>query len=390
MHEIVLAPREFPRAELIQPSLIQPSLIQPSLIQPSLFEPGEVIEAEIVEQLENPGDFFLAARSAPLSNIDVLALFLRTKTNPSTRRAYQGALGALFGFLGVEATPARVLDFLGLRNAHFTVLHDNFRAHMLENKLAHATIKMRLAAFRSFLSYAHSLDICCTDGRHLKDKIKVETFRDTRGIDGDKIEKLLKAPARLYGARSIRALRDEAMLALMVENGLRRAEVCKLNVGDFVLEEMRLSILGKGRGTQREWITLSGDVAETILAYLRALGHEGDKGPLFRNLDRNPEFAGERLTSDALYKIVGAYGRAIKLKIHLRPHKLRHSCITNALDAGFAIRDVQKLARHKNPEMTMRYDDNLADLQGKCTNTLADLYRKRKPRRVQTANLSSG
>ena len=40
----------------------------------------------------------------------------------------------------------------------------------------------------------------------------------------------------------------------------------------------------------------------------------------------------------------------------ISPHSLRHSAITNALDAGVPLRDVQYLARHADPRTTMRYD----------------------------------
>lgn len=40
---------------------------------------------------------------------------------------------------------------------------------------------------------------------------------------------------------------------------------------------------------------------------------------------------------------------------HISPHSLRHS-ITNALDAGVPLRDVQIAARHADPRTTVGYD----------------------------------
>lgn len=40
---------------------------------------------------------------------------------------------------------------------------------------------------------------------------------------------------------------------------------------------------------------------------------------------------------------------------HISPHRLRHTCLTKAVDAGVPLRDVQTFARHADPGMTARY-----------------------------------
>jgi hypothetical protein len=40
----------------------------------------------------------------------------------------------------------------------------------------------------------------------------------------------------------------------------------------------------------------------------------------------------------------------------ISPHRLRHSFITAALDAGVPLRDVQEAASHADPRTTMRYE----------------------------------
>lgn len=40
---------------------------------------------------------------------------------------------------------------------------------------------------------------------------------------------------------------------------------------------------------------------------------------------------------------------------HIVPHRLRHTALTKAVDAGVPIRDVQTFARHSDPAMTSRY-----------------------------------
>jgi len=148
-----------------------------------------------------------------------------------------------------------------------------------------------------------------------------------------------------------------------------------LDAADYSPMEKRLRILGKGKGTQKVPVTLSPKTVQAISAYLVAAGHgEGDAGPLFRNLDRrgsNTEAAGGRLTPGGLYGVVQGYGARLGLK--LAPHKLRHSAITAALEAGADVREVQGLSRHAKLETLMRYDDSRTDKQGKVSRLLSGL-----------------
>mgnify|MGYP001629145156 FL=1 len=42
------------------------------------------------------------------------------------------------------------------------------------------------------------------------------------------------------------------------------------------------------------------------------------------------------------------------LDFHVHPHLLRHTCITRWLEAGFDLKEVQYLAGHSTPDMTLR------------------------------------
>src|SRR3954466_5193570 len=54
----------------------------------------------------------------------------------------------------------------------------------------------------------------------------------------------------------------------------------------------------------------------------------------------------------------------------VHPHLLRASCITNALDSGAPLARVQELARHANPQTTMRYDRNPTSLDDHALHSL--------------------
>lgn len=55
----------------------------------------------------------------------------------------------------------------------------------------------------------------------------------------------------------------------------------------------------------------------------------------------------------------------------ISPHSLRHSYITNLLDAGVSERDVMIGSGHTDPRMVIYYDRNRDNLERNPTHTLA-------------------
>ena len=299
------------------------------------------------------------------TTVDPVALLLADKRSPATRRAYRADL---VDFFSGEPTPDEVRTFLALPAPALALRLATYKSALLERGVSEATVNRRLSAIRSLLKFAHRVGFAATDGRGLVDGERVRPYRNTRGVNVPTVQRLLAAP----GTETLRGLRDTALLRLMCENALRRAEVCHLDVKDFEREERRLTILGKGRGTQQEAITLSEATARAISAYLEAAGH--GEGALFRSLHRVPRWSGERLTPDGLHFLVGSYGRSIGVE-ELTPHKIRHSSITAALDATNGdVRRVQQLLPTSGPADVTQYDDNRRDLQGQVTNLLAELF----------------
>jgi integrase/recombinase XerC len=144
---------------------------------------------------------------------------------------------------------------------------------------------------------------------------------------------------------------------------------------------LTLSILGKGRGSQKELVTLSPVAVAAIQEWLALRGGEtaspscGTRKPtepLFSSLSNNQ--SGHRLICNAIYNLVSEVARAAGITKQMSPHRIRHSAITAALDATNGnVRDVQKLSRHRNVETLMRYDDARNNAQGKVTNVLSNL-----------------
>lgn len=295
---------------------------------------------------------------------DVLDMLLSDKRGENTRRAYRADL---VDFFGHEPTPQDVQAFLSLNTGQMAFTLNEYKARLIQEGKREATVNRRLAAVKFLINKGRQLGQCTVDPKGLVDSEKVKAYRDTSGVDKDLMRKLLSAP----DTNTLKGKRDRAILLLLWENALRRAEVCKLDISDFWPNERKLTILGKGRGTQKESMQLSERTTNAILEYLDADGRANAvDGPLFLSCHNS---GGYRLTTNGLYYLVSYYAKQVGINKRFSPHRIRHSSITALIVAGARLEDVQSLSRHSKIETLMRYYDNIGQAQGDMTNMLAAL-----------------
>ncbi len=301
---------------------------------------------------------------------DVLTMLLADRRSENTRRAYRHDIESFFvSSYEAAANPERVRHFLGLTTPQMVLVILRYKAKLLAEGKSEATINRRMSAITSLVRFARRVGATEANPADSLDAEKVVTYRDTRGIGAEEARRLLRQPDR----STLKGKRDFALLLLLLENALRRAEVCGLTRADYEPDQMAIWIHGKGRGTQRERVTLSTNSVSALELYLEASALSQERNtPLFINV--SPAAYGRGLTTDGLYKIIKELAESAGLKDRLSPHRLRHTAITLALDAsGGDVRRVQQLSRHARLETLQRYDDNRSDLQGEVTRLLSGL-----------------
>ncbi len=171
---------------------------------------------------------------------------------------------------------------------------------------------------------------------------------------------------------SLKGKRDYAILRLLWECCLRRAEVSQCDIKDFDLESKRLWILGKGKGSHKTAISLSPKTVSALQDWLLERKDFNVNQPLFISLDRAS--FGDRLSCTSIYNVVDATAVAAGITKKLSPHRIRHSGITAALDAtGGDVRRVQKLSPHAKLDTLMIYDDNRTNHQRDLTELLSGM-----------------
>ncbi len=299
---------------------------------------------------------------------DILAELLADKRSVNTRLAYAKDLKDFFqAATGREPDSTLVAQFLQLDRFNAIALVLKYKAGLIEQGLKEATINRRLAAIKSLVNFARKVGKCEWSLEDVKGE-KIQAYQDTTGIDADAFKRILAIPDR----STLKGKRDYAILRLLWECCLRRAEVSQCDIKDFDVESKRLWILGKGKGSQKTAISLS---PKTVLALQDWLLERKDlkiNQPLFISLDRASY--GHRLSCTSIYKVVNAAAISAGITKKLSPHRIRHSGITAALDAtGGDVRRVQKLSRHAKLDTLMIYDDNRTNHQGDLTELLSSM-----------------
>ena len=330
---------------------------------------------------------------APLTPLDqdILQALLQDRRSPNTRRTYAKSLRDFFLTMTQgESSPERIAGFLCLNRFEAISLVLRYRAGLVARGLKPATINVRLSAVKSLVNYARKIGKCDYTLDDVEG-LRAETYRDTSGVSPDGFKQITAA----VSGDSLKGKRDLAILRLLWDNALRRAEICTLNREDYQPGEGKLWIKGKGKLT-KEPITLSTKAIRLIDDWLGAIGERGNREsfgklrntgmgsspssihhslpttPLFCTVDRAT--FGHRLSGNAIYNIVRNTAESAGITKVMSPHRIRHSAITAALDAtGGDARKVQKLSRHKNLNTLMIYDDNRRQHQAEVTGILAEL-----------------
>jgi integrase/recombinase XerC len=299
---------------------------------------------------------------------DIIALMLANIRAASTRREYQKDLRKFFvAMTGCDPNNDSVLEFLHLNQQRAVGVVLKYKAKLLAQGLKEATVNRRLSSIKSLVKFARKLGVC----NYSLEDVELETvkvYRDTTGVDAQTMDITIAMIER----STVTGKRDYALLRLLWENLLRRNEASQLNVKDFDPQDCRLRILGKGQGTNAEWVKLSGGTAQAMADWLQVHGHLSANAPLFIALDHRSR--GHRLTGDGIRKIIVNYFDAAGVKKLMSPHRIRHSGITALLDATDGdVRKTQKVSRHTKLDVLIQYDDNRKQGQAEMTNLLAEM-----------------
>jgi integrase/recombinase XerD len=223
----------------------------------------------------------------------------------------------------------------------------DFLAGLYRQKLESKTVARHLVSLRNFFRFAQIQSLIPEDP-----SANLESPKIHRNLPGylrlDDVERLLDQP----DVKTVRGLRDRAMLEVLYSTGLRVSELIGLRTSDLDAKIGCIRCIGKG---DKERIVPVGKKAIVIVEkYLRdsrprLLGKGAGNPALFVNR------RGKSLSRVGVWKILAAYGRQAGMRSALTPHMLRHSFATHLLERGADLRSVQLMLGHADISTTQIY-----------------------------------
>ncbi len=172
-------------------------------------------------------------------------------------------------------------------------------------------------------------------------------------LTDEEVTRLLKACA----GTDFAARRNEAIVRLFLDTGMRIAEMAGLTLDDLDLDLEVAHVLGKG--SRRRACPFGPRTARALDRYLRQRrGHKLATRPAL--------FLGQRgaLSRDGLDELLRML--AVKAGVqHLHAHRFRHTFSHRWLAAGGQERDLMRLNGWRSPEMLSRYASSTADVRAR-------------------------
>ena len=262
-----------------------------------------------------------------------------------TMKGYRNNLSQFFNYLDEkysiqdieEVTARQIKDF-------FKELWKNGRKVTYTNGL--------LKVFRAFFKYALQeeyikINPCDKVPWGKEDITLIKTFSDAE------VKRMLDA----FNGCDYMAIRNKAIIAMLVDTGIRNNELCELNVDSIF--DCYINIFGKG--SKERMVGISPYLQKCIIKYLNV------RNGYFIHQDVGDTFflsrSGRKLTVEAVERIVAKAGKVADVdgSIRCSPHTLRHYFAQAQLRNNLDIYSLARLMGHNNIKITQRYLQSMQD-----------------------------
>lgn len=275
-----------------------------------------------------------------------IGAWLASYSSPKTRESYRYDIGRWLAWCAAHD----LHPFRGVRRAQVQL----YARHMEDRGLAPATRERGLSTVTSFMRWL------CEEG--VTDSNPAQYVRRPPREDDVGAEGLTRTEsADWLAAGEAEGGYPYALACLLLFNGLRIGEIERATVGDLGSAAWHHTLRVHGKGDRFRTAALA---PVTRYALDAALDGRTD-GPLLLNEWRNP------MNRQNATTIVKRLGRKAGIAKKLSCHGLRATMITQALNAGVPLRDVQHAAGHATVTMTLRYDRARESLNRHATYTVA-------------------
>ena len=223
-----------------------------------------------------------------------------------------------------------------------------YKEDLLASGLTSLTVASYITSLRKFYEWTEAEKYYPNVAKGIKLPRRKQQFKKQPLTPGQATQLL-----QYYQAR---ALRDYAIVNLLLRTGLRTVELIRANVDDITYkgDKRVLMVMGKGRDEKDNFVELTDKAYQPIRKYLASRTNIKGSEPLFISQSRNN--MGERLTTRSISYIAkeGLKGIGLDERAYTA-HSLRHTTAVNILRAGGSMEQVQDTLRHSNINTSQIY-----------------------------------
>lgn len=210
------------------------------------------------------------------------------------------------------------------------------------DKLSGSSVNGALRAVKAFYNFAIDSEFLEDFSRQLK--LPRVHKKEQLILDDDEIRELLSC----FNPGNLIDLRNKCFVVLMMDCGLRRGEIPRLNVCDVNLKNNTLLV--RGKGSKQRIVPIGDSCSKLLLEYFSFSAQTlySSDSPFF--CDRS----GNRCTDNLIKQVFQDLKERSGIE-RLHPHLLRHTFATYYLADGGDLETLRLILGHSNIQTTQMY-----------------------------------
>lgn len=230
------------------------------------------------------------------------------------------------------------------------------------------TVQFATVVIKNFFQFFKDKNLHCLSPKYIRlPKIIVNNHH--RAVKPEEFDKIVSVIPR---DQDFRSLRDNAMIRILWDTGIRVSELTDLDITQINPKKLNTVISTKKTGRNRI-IVWSEETHDYLMRYMALRKNiPSVKRPLALFINYNPtEQIYQRATSRCVQRMVKKYANLAGIVGKTSPHALRHGWAHKRRDMNASLAFIQKGLGHRSPNTTfiyMEYNDR--DFESNAQNYL--------------------